>query len=140
MNQIDWESRLGKFIATGSTREVCFDNNDPNNVIKVESSKSFQNVKEWLLSEELIYTEDYHKIAKCKDISLDGKYLVQEYARDITEDELRLFKTLKYPNFLTDVKISNLGVTNDNKIVFRDYGSSILTYNYRTKKHKVRKD
>lgn len=125
-----------QLIGMGLTRDVYHYSTQPNLVIKVERNNnrrnSFQNVKEYLFTKELEYCEEIKHIAKTIDISENGKYIIQEYARDVTDDEWTKFIADVSPSFLTDLKRENVGVIDD-RIVVRDYGSSIMTNRFKMK-------
>lgn len=119
-------------IGSGVSRNVYRPDHEPKVVYKVEKkdSFSFQNVKEYLICDELQYTAVYSMFAKILAISEDGGIVVQEYARDVTDEEYERWLDGKCPWFVTDIKKDNVGVING-KVVIRDYGSSILTKNFR---------
>lgn len=125
-----------QLIGTGLTRDVYRYNIQTNLVIKIEGNSvkrnSFQNVKEYLFTKELEYCEEIKYIAKTFDISENGKYIIQEYARDVTDDEWNNFIADRSPSFLTDLKRENVGVIDD-RIVVRDYGSAIMTNRFKMK-------
>lgn len=145
ITQIDLNSFVvGDYIGSGTSRDVYHFPLIPNTVIKIEKSNkihncnSFQNTTEWLIAEELYNTKDKIYLALPLYISPSGRVMLQEYARDLDVSDIEILKNMKFPSFLTDIKISNLGKTADGRIVFRDYGTSILTNNYRLRS--IRKD
>lgn len=131
------ESIIGK----GLDRRVYHPLNNPSVVYKVEDVNPkglrFQNVKEHLITNELAYTVDIVLFARILHISQDGRLAIQEYARDATKEEFEEFLNGKCPSFVTDIKIENVGVING-RVVIRDYGSSIITKNYRNTSVKKR--
>lgn len=130
----------GEFLGTGISRDVYRYTDIYDTVIKIEIPHNgdvlFQNVKEWLTYQELLYTTDINLLAKCHFISPDGTMLIQEYARNVTEADEPMIKKFKYPNFISDIKRDNLGITNDGRLVIRDYGSIIISKNYKKVKFK----
>lgn len=134
INNFD-ESSLTEFLGNGISRRVFTNPFMENTVVKIEDVckevNLFQNVKEYLISEELKFSDISKYIAKCHFISNDGKYMIQELATDLTDEDKVLLKKLRFPSFMTDCKDDNLGKTIDGRIVFRDYGSSIITKNIR---------
>ena len=138
MTQMDFNSlMIGDYIGSGVSRDVYHFPLLPYTVIKIEKQNkettyhSFQNVIEWSISSEMSFTKEINCLAKALYISPCGKILIQEYAKDLEDADIEKAMKMRVPNFLTDAKIENLGKTIDDRIVFRDYGTSIITSNYR---------
>lgn len=139
ITELDFKSMfIGRLLGKGYSRDVYEFPILPNTVIKIERDNGFQNATEWLISEEMKHTLDSKYIAQCLFISPSGKVLIQEYAEDITAMDMDAFLNMNIPNFLTDVKIENVGKTVDGRIVFRDYGLSLLTKNYKLENVKTK--
>lgn len=104
---------------------------DNTKVIKIENSVNhFQNVLEWDLWSKFQYDSKVSQwLTPCRYISDSGTFLIMDYAKDITAEELPKL----IPQFITDRKIENFGMLNG-RVVVRDYGCIIPTLSLRLTK------
>jgi hypothetical protein len=121
---------LGDYLGEGMSRKVYKYRLDDNYVIKIENyADTFQNVREWLIWQEVKYSEEYRQwFAPCSYISDSGTYLIMEYARPIVREELPEL----LPSFVTDIKLANFGMLKG-KVVLVDYGVTLFNLNKRLK-------
>jgi len=124
---------IGKELGNGAGRWVFEHRFDKTLVVKFEGgAKSFQNILEWDLWNELKHAPDYSKwLAPCVDISATGAVLIMKRTQPITE-----YRKLpdKLPHFInTDTKKDNFGILNG-KLVCHDYGVTMFDPSLRLKK------
>ena len=115
-------SFVGKYIGSGSYRDVYEYNFNDDYVIKLEKDNTEQNISEYILWQEinslngdLRWVKDW--FAPVLWCSPNGKILVMEK----TKINDKKAKPEKIPIFLSDVKIHNFGWIG-NKYVCHDYG------------------
>lgn len=112
----------GAKLADGSTRTVFKLALNPSQVLKYETvAGRFQNIMEWETWQMVRWTKFAKWFAPCHHISDCGTILIQEYCRDLTNDEI----PEELPAFFTDIKRENFGMHGGN-VVCRDYGLSLL--------------
>lgn len=112
----------GKQIGYGVYRHVYELKQDPNYVVKLQTAEGFDNLKEWIIWNELSYAEDLKKwFAPCIGINLTGTVLFQK--RVEFREKKQYPKVL--PSFFTDLKIENYGFIK-NQLVCCDYGGVLL--------------
>lgn len=123
----------GELIGEGISRKVFRCRTNPDFVVKVESDEysRFANVSEFQFWQDNAYNARVSDwLAPCKLISPNGRVLVQEYCRPANDSEIP--DTL--PRFITDLKLSNFGVTKQGKFVCVDYASRIDNPDIRMRK------
>lgn len=127
-----WSMMIGEKLGGGMSREVYEFKPDPKYVVKVEGyAGNFQNIKEWLVWNEIQFTPFAKHFAPCKAISDNGIYLLQER---VHFPELKAYPD-RVPSFFTDLKTENYGFIGG-RLVCCDYGSTIISqgFNNRTRK------
>lgn len=111
------DTMLGECIGTGIGRavfEVAFNEHI---VAKVENrARSFQNVAEWLLWQDVADTAARKWFAPCHGISASGIVLIQARTDPIPRD-----RKVKVPDWFTDNKRANFGLY-EGRVVCHDYG------------------
>lgn len=119
----------GELLGKGMSRTTYRYALDPTKVIKIENSiPHFQNVREWLIWQDNQYCKDINKyLCPCHYISHSGTFLIMDYARNLTASEV----PDKLPTFATDLKITNLGMLPNGRVVLRDYGTTSTNLNKR---------
>lgn len=114
----------GDLVGGGSCREVYACKFDESIVIKVEyRAHSFQNVKEHMTWQEVMFTSLSEWFAPVLSISPCGSVLVMKRTSQIRKEEL----PDKVPSLFTDLKASNWGII-DGKPVCHDYGFSLSNF------------
>lgn len=118
---------LNQQLGSGGSRVVYRINGQPERVIKLESNPHLcQNIIEYELYGQWAETKEAKRwLAECFDSSYNGRALIQERLSIITDpNDPRL--PAKIPRFLTDLKISNWGVSKDGQVKCCDYGVALL--------------
>jgi hypothetical protein len=109
-------------IGGGSARQVYTSPIRPDCVVKVESgAKSFQNVAEWQVWQEVKDTPMAKWFAPCVEISPSGSVLLMKR----TEPAPASMYPRRVPAFFTDLKRENWGMY-EGRMVCCDYGVSNL--------------
>lgn len=109
---------VGDMIGSGVARDVYACLSDDSVVVKVEArSRSFQNIKEYEVWEEVRDTKFAKLFAPCVSISPDGSVLIQKRAEPARRSDL----PKKVPKFWGDLKKENFGFIKG-KLVCVDYG------------------
>lgn len=115
----------GDLIGEGCSRKVFACPLLPDAVVKVEeTARSFENIVEWTIWQEVQGTPASRWFAACRWISPSGHILIMERTQPARMKEL----PAKVPAWCSDLKRSNWGVAVDNKksgkwAVCHDYGS-----------------
>lgn len=109
-------------ISWGASRVVYPHRWNDKLVVKIEiTAKTFQNIHEYELWDQLSYTKIGKRwLAPVYFISPDGKVLVQARCKPAEKSEL----PKKVPNWLTDLKVTNFGWYKK-RIVCHDYGVNL---------------
>jgi hypothetical protein len=120
-----FEDRLGTSIGAGSSREVFKSLHDPNAVIKkikhVYPGANFTELTIWNAVRCGKWRDSFGEVVA---ISETGRYLMMEWLDSLSADELR--QTQSVPDWLSDLKPSNVGKTKDGKFKVRDYAMTKL--------------
>ena len=111
----------GEYISSGTYRDVyqcvLFDNW----VVKIDRSNSNSNILEFETWDLVKRTKHRKWFAPCAWISSNGKILLQQKTKPITDNKIL---PKKIPAYLSDVRIDNLGLI-DGKLVTHDYSFTI---------------
>lgn len=126
----------GKYIGSGSNRDVFECNLNKNLVVKIEKpdSDSHENIIEWKIWNLVAYT-DYDKwFARCAWLSRNGKILLMEKTRPKPNKE----RPEMIPDFFSDIKDSNWGWIG-NQFTCHDYATTLIRFQYRGLTNKMQK-
>ena len=115
----------GKWLGGGVGRGVYVLGTDPSLVVKIETrSRSFQNVAEWQVWDEVRENDDAGKwFAPCHYISPCGVVMIQSRTKPLDKSRF----PDKMPSFFTDLKYQNFGIF-DGRVVAHDYGFHRFIY------------
>lgn len=109
----------GAFLGSGMSRKVFASRTNADQVLKLESSSTFQNVMEW---EVWSIARDCKQLSKwfapCVEISTYGQWLIQKRTHPIEKRHLPKL----VPTAFTDLKAANWGWL-DGRVVCHDYGT-----------------
>ncbi len=113
---------FGRWLGSGQYRDVYVYSPDETKVVKIErNARSFSNVSEWQIWQEVKDTKWARYFAACSSISHSGSVLVMERTRPLERAPTQL------PNFMADLKTENFGRVGS-RIVCHDYGISNLMW------------
>lgn len=114
----------GRLIGEGCYRKVYLNLLDPKTVIKVEEgSRSFCNVKEWEIWQQLEEHVSHKFLAKCHAISPCGSVMIQERLSPIALHDM----PKRIPSFLkSDLKTENWGWSTGKHPACYDYANARL--------------
>lgn len=115
---------FGRLIGEGCYRKVYLSKLNANSVVKAEvGGRSFSNIKEWEIWQEVENTSLEKWLAPCIHISADGTVMIQRMTNPISKKDL----PKKIPAFLAkDLKEENWGWY-QGRAVCHDYGNAHLT-------------
>lgn len=110
---------IGKFLGEGCYRKVYA--LDDARVLKVEEQgRSFSNVHEWTIWNDVQGTKWERWFAPCLDMDAFGTALIQARTTPLTDRQWCAFKQI--PDFLSDLKPDNFGMLKG-RVVCHDYGN-----------------
>jgi hypothetical protein len=118
----------GRKLGEGGSRVVYAIIGTRSVVLKVGKHSPDSNRNEWRIWQTIAHSGRARLFARCYAISCDGRYLLMERLRDLTDAELQ--HRPKMPIWVTDRKRSAYGADNRGDVKLRDYGVTKPSYDY----------